>query len=280
MNYQLLHIFRNNPLGRETLLQTIYFCKKINIAPVVYVPDNTKFLMYFDNDVVQVDLDSSYLTAPKTARAHAADLLEKHGLRPNFLTPRHYTASTLPDIPTDFDFMCCPRSISDLSSKIGIGYIGSRVRKIVQSARFPVLIPTSAYKEWKSIAVFFGGSINAFKSLRLGLRIKQASGIPLDVFTQSKHKMKKEDYQKLIQERGLEDLFNQHVRNWRLFTEGNLKENLFEVPHDALAVVGAYGHNIVKDFVFGSTMEVIQSNLPNNLLIVGPNYTVSHPGTP
>ena len=280
MNYQLLHIFRNNPLGRETLLQTIYFCKLINISPVIYVPDNTRFLMYFDNDVVQVDLDSSYLSAPKTARPHAAELLESNGLRPNFLTPRHYTASTLPDIPTDFDFMCCPRSISDLSSKIGIGYIGSRVRKIVQSARFPVLVPTSAYKEWKSIAVFFGGSLNAVKSLRLGFRIQQASGLPLDVFTQARNKRKKDDYEKILQNRGVEENFNQQVRNWHVFTEGKFKDNLFNVPHDALVVVGAYGHNIVKDFVFGSTMEVIQSVLPNNLLIVGPNYTVSHPGTP
>ncbi len=57
--------------------------------------------------------------------------------------------------------MCCPRSISDMSSKIGLGYIGPRVRRIVKSARFPVLITSPAYREWQRIAVFFGGSTNA-----------------------------------------------------------------------------------------------------------------------
>ena len=67
MDQQLLHIFRNNPLGRETLLQSLYFCKTMGVAPVIYIPEHTKFLMYFENDVVQVDLDSSYLTSPETA---------------------------------------------------------------------------------------------------------------------------------------------------------------------------------------------------------------------
>ena len=140
MEPKLFHIFRNTPLGRETLLQSVYFCKAIGADLEIYIPEHTKFLMYFENDVVQIDLDNSYLTAPETARSHAAALADEGKARYGFLAPKHFTASTLPDIPTHFDFMCCPRSISDLSSKIGLGYIGPRVRRIVKSARFPVLI--------------------------------------------------------------------------------------------------------------------------------------------
>ena len=124
METRLFHIFRNTPLGRETLLQSIYFCKKIKASPVIYIPEFTKFLMYFDNDVAQIDLDDSYLALPDTALKHATELVEQAELKPGFFKPKHYTASTLPDIPTNFDFMCCPRSISDMSSKIGLGYIG------------------------------------------------------------------------------------------------------------------------------------------------------------
>ena len=184
MDQQLFHIFRNTPLGRETLLQSLYFCSQLGVSPVVYIPEHTKFLMYFDNDVIQVDLDSSYLTAPESAREHATALISEAGLSPRFLTPKHFTASTLPDIKTDFDFMCCPRSITDLSSKIGLGYIGPRVRRIVQSARFPVLMTSPVFKPWKSIAVFFGGSQNALRALRLGLGIHRVTGMPLDIFTQ------------------------------------------------------------------------------------------------
>ncbi len=274
MEAQLFHIFRNNPLGRETLLQSIYFCKRINASPVIYIPKHIKFLMYFENDVVQISLDESYLTSPDTAVEHATELLEQGGLSARFLEPKHYTASTLPDIQTDFDFMACPRTISDLSSKIGLGYIGPRVRRIVNSARFPVLITSPIYKEWKSIAVFFGGSANAINALKLGFRLSRESGFQLDVFTHLGNNSR-ESYQKILEKENLEEEMNRFVNKWHIFENNRFEENLYKVPHDALVVLGAYGHGLIKNFVFGSKMETIQSTISNNLLIVGPNYAAT-----
>jgi hypothetical protein len=271
MDHQLLHIFRNNPLGRETLLQSIYFCKKAEAFPVIYIPKTTKFLMYFDNDVVQVDLDNSYLDSADTAQAHAAEILTQAGLEPRFLEPKHYTASTLPDIHTGFNYMCCPRSISDMSSKIGIGYIGPRVRRIVKSARFPVLIASPVFKPWNSIAVFFGGSVNAVKALRMGFHIARVSGFPLAVFTQT-GKSSKEDYQNLIKERNLEENMNRYVTQWHFLENHHFEDHLYDVPHDALVILGAYGHGVIKDMVVGSKWEIIQGTIGNNLLVVGPNF--------
>ena len=62
-------------------------------------------------------------------------------------------------------------------------------------------------------------------------------------------------------------------RNWTFFEEGRFESNLYQVPHDALVVLGACGHGLIRDLVFGSKMEQIQSTIPNNLLIVGPYYT-------
>lgn len=272
MENRLLHVFRNNPFGRETLLQSIYFCNKVKAFPVIYIPNTTKFLMYFDNDVVQVDLDKSYLTSPETAIKHATELVEQAGMNARFLDPKHYTASTLPDIHTNFDYMCCPRSVSDMSSKIGLGYIGPRVRRIVNSARFPVLITSPVYKEWKNIAVFFGGSVNAFKALRLGFHVARAAGMKLNIFTQME-KISKEEYQQMIKDRNLEEEMDLFVNQWHFFENNNFEDNLYDVPHDALVVLGASGHGVVKNFVFGSKMEKIQSTISNNLLIAGPNYT-------
>jgi len=274
MEAQLFHIFRNNPLGRETLLQSIYFCNKVGASPVVFIPKHTKFLMYFDNDVVQVDLDDTYLSSPDTSMQHATELLEQGGLSSRFLEPKHYTASTLPDIQTNFDFMACPRSISDLSTKIGLGYIGPKVRRIVNSARFPVLITCPVYKEWQSVAVFFGGSANAVNALKLGFRISRESGFPLDVFTYV-GKRTRESYEQAIKDENLEGEIDRFVNKWHIFEKGNFEENLYEVPHNALVILGAYGHGLIKNFVFGSKMEKIQSTISNNLLIVGPNYAAT-----
>jgi nucleotide-binding universal stress UspA family protein len=272
MNKQLFHIFRNTPLGRETFLQSLYFCNMTGVTPVVYIPEHTKFLMYFENDVVQVDLDESYRTRPETAEKHASELLENSGIKPHFLKPRHFTASTLPDIKTDFDFMCCPRSISDLSSKIGLGYIGPRVRRIVQAARFPVLLTSPIYKPWNSITVFFGGSQNAVNAFKLGLRISRESGLPIELFTRIESGTA-EEYRKALEKEGLKKELAENVRDWHFFEEGRLEDNLYEVPHDTLVVLGAYGHGLIRDFVFGNKMERIQSTISNNMLIAGPKYT-------
>jgi nucleotide-binding universal stress UspA family protein len=273
MAQKLFHIFRNTPLGRETLLQSIYFCQQMGVVPRVYIPESTKFLMYFENDVVQVDLDPSYLNDPATAMPHAKELLEAARIEPDFFRPRNYTASTLPDIPTNFEFMCCPRSVSDLSSKIGLGYIGPRVRRIIQAARFPVLITSPVFKPWKRIAVFFGGSANAVNALRLGVRIAKITGLALRIYTQA-GKKSEADYRAIVREHGLEETLDSVLERWQFFHEGRFDDNLYEVPHDALVVMGAYGHGVIRDIMFGSTMEKIQSTISNNLLIAGPKYTV------
>lgn len=274
MDFQLLHIFRNTPLGRETLFQSIYFCKQVGVVPVIYIPEFTKFLMYFENDVVQIDLDNSYLTAPDTAVEHVNQIVDQMGVNSTFLKAKHFTATTLPDIPTNFDFMCCPRSISDLSSKIGLGYIGPRVRRIVKSAKFPVLVTSPVYKKWRSIAVFFGGSANAVNALKLGFRISRASGMPLEVFTQVEQQPRTY-YETIVKDEKLEEEMALYVKKWHFFEKGSFQENLYEVPHDAIVVLGAFGHGLIKDIVFGSKMEKIQSVIPNNFLVVGPNYSAN-----
>jgi nucleotide-binding universal stress UspA family protein len=166
--------------------------------------------------------------------------------------------------------MCCPRSISDLSSKIGLGYIGPRVRRIVRSARFPVLITSPAFKSWKRIAVLFGGSTNAVKALRLGLAIQRRTRLPLDIYTQMEKDYGRQDYEGVLDESGLRADVQKRVHHWQFFEDGEFAQNLYEIPHDALVVLGAYGHGLIRDFVFGSKMETIQSEISNNLLIAGP----------
>lgn len=81
-----------------------------------------------------------------------------------------------------------------------------------------------------------------------------------------------------IFEKGYENLkeeMERYVTKWHIFESGKLEENLYDVTHDALVILGAYGHSLIKDIVFGSKMEKIQSIIPNNLLIAGPNYALT-----
>ena len=274
MNYKLLHIFRNTPFGRETFLQSLYFCKTIKAFPVVYIPKSDKFLIYFPNDAVQVDLDHSYLTSPGTAKGHAEDLFNEMQIKPMFYEPKNFTASTLPDVSTNFDYLCCPRSVSDLSSKIGLGHIGPKVRRIIKHSTFPILITSPVFKPWKSISVFFGGSKNALNALKLGLKIAMSSGLPLNIYTLLE-KHKKPYYHELIKKNGLEEPLSQLSKQWHFYKKSDFDTMLYDVPHNSLIVLGAYGHGIIKDILLGSKMEQIQSTVTNNLLITGPHCSVS-----
>ncbi len=272
MRNELLHIFRNTPFGRETLMASVYFCKETGTSLKVYIPKFRQFLMYFEHEVVTVDLDRAFLRDPGTAKQHAEDIIREGGLVPHFIEPKGFTASTLPDLPVDYRYMTCPRTISNLSAKIGLGYIGPRVRNIIRSAGFPVFIPTPVYKEWKRIVVFFGGSQNAIKALQYGIEIATVSGFPLILFTQGEDKDLRY-YEDEIKKAGLYEKLEMLGFDWLFFDRGELKVNLYEVPHDSLAIVGAYGHGVMKEVLFGSKMEEIQTVLPNSMLIVGPNCT-------
>ena len=79
----------------------------------------------------------------------------------------------------------------------------------------------------------------------------------------------------MLVEEGLEKELTDNVRDWHFHSEGRFEDNLYEVPHDALVVLGAYGHGLIRDFVSGNKMERIQSTISNNMLIAGPKYTAS-----
>ncbi len=268
MMTNLLHIYRNTPLGRETLMQSIYFCKTLDIELVIYIPDAVRFMMYFDHDAVQVDLDRSYLTDPETALERVRSLAADAGVEPEILVPKNRTASNLPDIPTHFAFMCCPRSISDLSSKIGLGTIGPKVRRIIRSANFPVLMTSAVFKPWTSVAVLFSGSESALNALQSGIQISRWSGFPLDLFIQLEQDIAY--YEQRIREVDLEKTVARHVRHRHLFDGGEFVHNLYTLPHDALVLSGAFGHGLVTNVLFGSKVELAQATLTNSLLVSGP----------
>jgi hypothetical protein len=272
MRNHLLHVFRNTPFGRETLMQSAFFCQRVGLEMGIYIPRHPQFLMYLEHGIVTVELDRAFLHAPRTAHAHVSEILGAFSVEFQFVEPKGFTAADLPDLPVDFDYMCCPRSISDLSSKIGLGHIGSRVRAIAQAARFPVFIPAAAHKEWNRIVCFFGGSRNASLALRCGRNLSKRSKTPALIFTQAESE--RDSYEDGLRSAGMLEDVRAGEAEWLYFDQGDFDENLYAVPHDALIVVGAYGHGIARDLFFGSKMETIQTVLPNPLLIVGPSCAV------
>lgn len=270
MANQLFHIFRNNPQGRETLLQSLYFCKTIEASLVIYISKHKKLLMDFESGSVQIDLDKSYFTSTETAVKHAGELVEEMGVTAEFLELKNYSNAKLPNIKPEFDFMCCPSCISDRPSKIGAGQIGPKVIQIVNVAHFPVLLTKPAFKEWQSIAIFLIGSSNDVNALDLGLHISSVSDFSADVFVFNKN-CSLEPCETDIETYKLAKEMNCRVAKWHYFENRSFEEHLYQVPHNALVVLGASDHIRLKNIVWGTWMGRIYSELPNNILIAGPN---------
>jgi nucleotide-binding universal stress UspA family protein len=265
MDKPLLHVFRNTPMGRETLLLSVYLCRQLKLPLDIYLPKEKRFLFYFDSAAVQVDLDASYLSYPESARQRAEELMQGLG-QCRFIEAKSYTATELPDLPTGFSLMTCPRSMSDQTSRIGLGHIGPKVRRILLDAPFPIIIPSVVYKPWNSITVLYGGSPTAAEAVKLALRFQQRCQRPLQIVSIGE----RTELEQMLREQGLLE----QVRgcDWQVHPGDSLAEHLYGIPHDALVVLGAYAHGPIRS-LFGSTMELVQSQLPQSLVVVGPNYS-------
>ncbi|HID22797.1 MAG TPA: universal stress protein, partial [Planctomycetaceae bacterium] len=169
MARKMLHIFRNNPLGRENLIQSIFFCRKVgNLELWLYYPEHTQCLLAFDSAVVTLDLDGSYTRFPETAEQHARELLVGSGLVFHRVIASKFTTQNLEELPGDWDMMLCPRVISESMSRIGIGHIGRKVRALVKASSFPIFVASPCERPWQSIAAFFGGSELGLRAVRQG----------------------------------------------------------------------------------------------------------------
>ena len=269
---QMLHVFRNTPFGRETLMQSAYFCQQNEgLSLAVYVPAHQRFNLRFGVNEIIVFLDQSYLFSPGTARAHAEEILAGTGVKHEFFTPTVRAAQDLPELSPDFRVMGCPRTVSEQSGRIGLGHLGPKVRSIVKLAPFPVLIPSMTFKPWKRVAVFFGGSPLGANVIRLGLTVAERAKVPCTVYTQL-HGTTRAECEQTLADAGLSGRVGEGGAPWELFEHGTLEENLWAVPHDALVVIGAAGHRLIQELVFGSNLEKVQSTLPNPLLVVGPQW--------
>ncbi|MCW7752718.1 hypothetical protein OOT00_01805 [Desulfobotulus sp. H1] len=257
MNPRLLHVYQNTPTGREALLQTSFFCRMMGAAPVIYLPESPRFLMYFEKKVVQVDLEGFHENREgvREWRSRASDILAEAGLDAHFLEIRHRTTPDLPDVPVDFDYMTCPVSPFPrfpVYSELGM-------RRLTAVAPFTLLLPSPVAREWKSLVVFYEGSGQGEGVLAAALMMARNADLPLDLFTFGSAD-------------SVRDLpFAGAIRHIFSGNKNGKRESLWmNVPHDALAVMGASHRSWLRER-FGFTLKKeFRRRMASALLLTGP----------
>lgn len=264
---RVLHVFRNTPIGRETLLGAIQLCAKTGMQLYLYLPEEPRFTLQFEEELVEVPLDGSYVTDRGTARRHAEGLADEARVKIHWVKPHHRLASTLPVLAGEFDLMTCPRLLTDPSQGIAPGLLGSRVRRLIRSANHPVIVLPAPALDWDHITVFFAGSEHALRALAWARRLAAAAGVDYRVFTHGE-KDGVERARRALESAGFLD----EVRpRWSILDERSFAASLWNVPRRSLVVAGAFGTGAVKARLFGSRTELLLARLPNPLFLAGPN---------
>ncbi len=189
-------------------------------------------------------------------------------VRYRLVKPISFTATKLPDLPTRWHVMACPRVMSQSVSRIGLGHIGPRVRAIAKHAPFSVFVPSLCFKAWARVVVFFGGSDLGVKAVRQAISLAERASVPLTVYTHGDASVR-EVCEAKIAEAGLDETLAQPEYRWQFFEAGSLEESLYDVPSDSLVVAGVADSSVMRELLFGSTLEMIQKTLPNPLVVVG-----------
>ncbi len=271
---RVLHVFRNTPLGRETLLGTIHLCRRTGMQLYLYRPEESRVTLQFENELVEVTLDSSYVRDRETAERHAEEIARSQQIPIHWVEPQHRLASTLPVIVDDFDLMTSPRSLIGPSQGGPLALLGARVRRLIRSAHHPVVVQPAPLLLWDRIVVFFAGSSHALCALAWARALAAAAGVEYRVFTQEEGPAVERATAALQAEGLLEE-----VRpRWTVWPRGPFENVLWEVPRTSLVVAGAFGSSGVKSRLFGSRTETLLSQLPNPLFLVGPNATTPRHG--
>ncbi len=259
---RIFHVFRNTPNGRETLGAAARLCRATGLQLHLWIPEETRFALQLENDLVEIPLDDSYRVDPETAREHAISVLSRFDVAPHWAESTHLLASTMPVIQARYHLMSCPRVLSTAP----VGALGNRVRQLVRMAPFPIAIFPSPAPPWDRLAVFFGGSSHALRALAWARWLADHSDLPLEVITHDEGNAVERCAAALEEAGLLEEI--QPV--WRRLKAPSFHALLWEVAPTSLVVAAAFGHAGVKARLFGSRTEILQAHLPNSLLLVGP----------
>ncbi len=142
----------------------------------------------------------------------------------------------------------------------GGAIIGSTTQSVIRRSGKPVLVTPKGYREVNSIAAAYDGSAPAQKALKLAAELAGLTGWPLTVVTIAGD----QEWGRQITEKAGEYLAPFSPESKTIVLIGNEEKELLNFTREGAAdmlVMGAYGHNIIRELVVGSlTSSIIKKS--------------------
>ena len=149
------------------------------------------------------------------------------------------------------------------------GLIGSVAEAVVRHSGKPVLVTPETFREIESMALAYDGSGPAIKALNLSLQLSQQNVWPLTVLIVTADAKKAADLIDQIEEANQKE---SHLADCETITvTGKEADEIIKFIKEGsveLMVMGAYGHNRLRELLLGSTTSYVIHKSPIPVLLV------------
>jgi nucleotide-binding universal stress UspA family protein len=147
------------------------------------------------------------------------------------------------------------------------GLIGSVAEVVIRHSGKPVMVVPESYREIESMAMAYDGSAPARKALALALNISEQAKWPLTVVIVNADGAKAADLSAQVEDMAQKGLADCEV----IISSGKEADEILKFIREGsveLMVMGAYGHNRLRELILGSTTSHIIRESPIPVLLI------------
>ncbi|MEE9910573.1 MAG: universal stress protein [Deltaproteobacteria bacterium] len=147
------------------------------------------------------------------------------------------------------------------------GLIGSVAEIVIRHSGKPVMVIPESFREIESMGLAYDGSAPAKKALELSLNISEKAKWPITVLIVNQDAAKAADLSAQVEEKAQEGLADCEV----IISSGREADEIIKFIAEGsveLMVMGAYGHNRLREWLLGSTTSHIIRKSPIPVLLI------------
>ena len=147
------------------------------------------------------------------------------------------------------------------------GLIGSVAEVVIRHSGKPVMVIPESFREIESMGLAYDGSAPARKALKLSLNISEKAKWPITVLIISADAAKAADLSAQVEDMAQKGLADCEV----IISAGREADEILKfIPEGPveLMVMGAYGHNRLRELLLGSTTSQIIRKSPIPVLLI------------
>ncbi len=147
------------------------------------------------------------------------------------------------------------------------GLIGSVAEVVIRKSGKPVLVTPESYREIESMGLAYDGSPSAKKALALSLSLSEKAQWPITVLIVHADAAKAADLSAEVETLAQKGLADCEV----VVSSGKEAEEILKFIKEGsveLMVMGAYGHNRLREWLLGSTTSTIIQKSPVPVLLI------------